>query len=74
MIHINLKEKALVSSETGKLVRPECFDSLVIYHAYLVGRNHAAFAQKMLQEVFAGSQYISKMVLLAQKNTLDPSA
>lgn len=67
MILINLKEKALVNSETGDVIRPTCWDSLVPYHAYLVGRGHPGPAQSMLEKVFAGEKVITKMIELAQK-------
>lgn len=70
MIHLNNKEKALVHSETGEIVRPRCYDDLSAYHSYLVGRKHYQAAQSMLQEVFKGEKVISKMIAASQKRGL----
>jgi hypothetical protein len=61
MIHLNVKEKCLVSSETGEILRPECIDDLIAYHAYLK-KDDELVAQSMLQDVFNGEKVISKMV------------
>lgn len=67
MIRINLKEKALVNSETGDIVRPTCWDTLIPYHSYLVGRGHPGPAQSILEKVFDGEKVISKMTENYQK-------
>lgn len=67
MILINQNEKALVDSISGDIVRPSCFNSLSPYYSYLVGRGHAEAGQRMLQEVFKGEKYITKMIENAQK-------
>lgn len=68
MILINEKEQALVDSTTGNIMRPECFQTLVAYHSYVVSKGHNESAQRMLQEVFNGTKYISKMIENAQKH------
>jgi hypothetical protein len=68
MIHINRKEKALVNSENGDIIRPTCWDDLLSYHHYLIGRDKSNAAQILLQRVFAGERVISKMVEQAQKH------
>lgn len=61
-ILINLKEKMLIDSETGDVVRPSCWETLIPYHSYLCGRNHAAMAQNVLRQVFSGERFITKMI------------
>jgi len=68
MIHINQKEKALVDSETGMIVRPSCFDTLIQYHSYLIGRGHPVPAQSLLKQVFNGEKVITKMIENSQKH------
>lgn len=71
MIIINNKEKALVDSLTGNIVRPTCFDTLAQYYSYLVSKGHYEPAQRMLQEVVKGENFISKMIDNAQKHNID---
>ena len=68
MIHINAKERALVNSETGEVIRPSCYDTLVQYISYLEGRSHPRMAQDVLNRVFEGERVISKMVENSQKH------
>jgi len=70
MIHINLKEQALVNSETGEILRPSCWVDLIAYHNYLISRDKKSAAQSMLQEVFKGEKVISKMIAAVQKHGL----
>lgn len=70
MIHVNIKERALVNSETGEIVRPTCWDDLIAYHLYLISRKHGQAAQSILQEVFRGERVISKMITASQKRGL----
>ena len=62
MIKVNLKEKCLVDCNTGEIYRPECWETLVVYHAYLVSKKYIQDADKLLEDVFAGKKVISKMV------------
>ncbi len=68
MIHINLKEKCLVNSENGDIVRPTCWDHLAPYHSMLCGRGHKAAAQSLLEDVFRGEKVITKMIEKHQKH------
>ena len=61
MIHLNTKEKCLVNSEDGEILRPECIDDLIAYHAYLKKYDELV-AQAMLQDVFNGEKVITKMI------------
>ena len=61
-ILIDPKHKALVDSKTGKSMKPSCFDDLIAYHAYLLGR-HPKQANQMLKDVFGGEKVMSNMVL-----------
>ncbi len=66
-ILVNQKERALIDSETGIIVRPACFDTLVPYHSYLVGRGHSTMANEVLKRVFDGEKFISKLIDNYQK-------
>lgn len=68
MIFVNLKEKCLVDSLTGNIYRPECWETLSAYYAYLVEKGHSDYAQHILQKVIKGEKYISKMI---EKTNLD---
>ena len=68
MIHINHKEKALVDGNTGEIVRPHCWDTLIPYVNYLEGRAHGSYAQSILKQVMSGEKVISKMIEQAQKH------
>jgi len=67
MIKINEKERALVNCKTGEILRPACWDDLILYHAYLAGKN-AASASVLLDKVFAGEKVMSEMLAFTQQN------
>lgn len=67
-ILINPKEKALIDSVTGELFRPSCWETLIPYHSYLIGRGHPGPAQALLEKVFSGEKVISKMTENYQKH------
>lgn len=64
---LNTKEKALVDSITGDILRPSCFDDLVAYHSYLIGIGKSKEAKTLLKDVFKGEKIISNMVEALQK-------
>jgi len=64
---INEKEKGVVNGDTGEIVRPSCFGDLVVYHSYLLSKQHPQFAQNLLRDVFAGEKVITKMINNSQK-------
>ena len=66
-ILINLKEKCLIDSKTGDIVRPECWDDMVVYYTYLLGSRHHAAAQHLLHDVFDGKKVITKMIMDSQQ-------
>jgi predicted SprT family Zn-dependent metalloprotease len=68
--HLNTDEKAIVSSKTGALVRPKCFDELAAFHSYLLGKGkrHDKEAQQMLKDVFHGRKFISDLIAKSQAN------
>jgi len=70
MIHLNVKEKCLVCSITGEILRPECINDLIAYHAYLK-KDDELVAQSILQDVFNGEKVITKMIEHHHKNTND---
>lgn len=69
-IKINLEEKALVNTKTAQILRPSCFDTLVIYHAYLISTQEHQQADDLLKKVFKGEKVISDMINQAQKRHL----
>lgn len=66
-IKINMKERALVNCKTAELCYPSCFDTLAVYHSYLIGRGRVEEADELLKKVFKGEKVISKMIENAQK-------
>lgn len=70
MIHVNEKEKALVDGNTGEVIRPTCWDTLVPYVSYLKSRGHQQMAQDVLKQVMDGERVITKMIACAQKHDL----
>lgn len=58
---VNYKEKALICSKTGKLIRPSCFDDLMTYHSYLSER-HPKRAKTILKDVLEGKSVITDMI------------
>lgn len=69
MIKIDIENKTLVNTVTGETLRPECFDYLSTYYAYLTDRKHYQVAEKLLEDVFKGEKVISKMIANAQKHS-----
>jgi len=62
VILINQKERALINSESGDVVRPSCYLDLLGYHSYLLGRGLQEQAQQILLSVFEGELVITKMI------------
>ncbi len=69
MILINFKEKVLVDSVTGDIVKPNCWDDLIPYLSYVKNRGHETMAQHLLEEVFKGEKIITKMIQASQKHS-----
>lgn len=69
-ILINQKEQALIDSTTGDIVRPNCWHDLIPYISYIRDRGHTAKAEEILQRVFEGEKFITKMVEASQKRML----
>ena len=66
--HLDHEEKAIVQSETGALVRPNCWIDLLPYHSYLSSKEgRKKEAQMLLRDVFNGEKVISKMIAHSQK-------
>ena len=61
-IFINEKEKCLIDSKTGEIIRPQCYQDLIAYHAYLLSKNRKSCAQSILKDIVAGEKVISKMI------------
>ena len=66
-IEINREGKGLVNTETGEIQRPDCFDTLVLYHAYLLTKGYQDRADEILRRVFKGEKVISDMIKQAQE-------
>ena len=65
-IHINIKERALVDSKTGEIYRPQCFDDLYVYIAYLESTKRKKEAICILKRIIKGERVISDMINKAQ--------
>ena len=65
-IKINTKERALVDTKTAEVLRPNCFDTLAVYHSYLLSRGQTRDADDLLRRVFKGEKVISDMIEQAQ--------
>jgi hypothetical protein len=63
---INEKERCIVKSDTGDVLRPTCINDLIAYHAYLLSRGQDKAAQNMLRDVAKGEKVISKMIAKMQ--------
>lgn len=50
-------------SQTGAIQRPECWQDLVAYYSYLVGRGQIDASQKLLAESMAGRKPITNMLV-----------
>lgn len=61
MIHLNFDEKALVDSETGRIVKVDCFSTLAIMYSYLKQKGHCKAAKALLKDAFNGKKVISEM-------------
>jgi len=57
---LNEKEKCIVRSKDGEIMRPSCIDDVILYHAYLGADSKEA--QHLLKDIFHGEKVISKMV------------
>lgn len=69
-IKVNHKEKALIDVKTGDIVRPSCFDTLMIHDSYLRSKKNHIEADSILKKVFKGEKIISDMIADAQKLNL----
>ena len=65
-IKINHEEKALINTKTAQVLRPSCFDTLVLYHSYLLSKHDQKHADEILKKVFKGEKVISDMIHQAQ--------
>lgn len=70
VIKINFEERALVHTKTAQILRPSCFDTLVVYHSYLESKKMGKEADDLLKKVFAGEKVISDMIEQSQKYNL----
>ncbi len=68
-IHINLKEKALVRSKDGEVIRPSCWYDLISYHSYLIDTSEEKEAKELLKKVFKGEKVISDMIRKNQERS-----
>ncbi|HET8688530.1 MAG TPA: hypothetical protein VFM18_18105 [Methanosarcina sp.] len=65
--HINTKERCLIDGKTGEILRPSCYDDLVMLCAYEGDKD----AQEILRQVFKGEKVITKMVERFQTSHTD---
>jgi hypothetical protein len=66
-IKINLEERALVHSKTAQILRPSCFDDLILLHSYYLSANEQENADELLKKVFKGEKVITNMVKKIQQ-------
>jgi len=66
---INEKEKAIINAKNGDVIRPSCFDDLVLYHNYVLGTDGEKAAMQILKRVVQGEKVISNMVAYLHENT-----
>lgn len=64
---INQKEKCIVNAKNGDIIRPSCFDDLVLYHNYLLSTSGEKHATQILKRVVQGEKVISDMIAYLQK-------
>ena len=60
--HLNIKEKCIVKSSTGEIMRPSCIDDVILYNSYLECYGREKHAQQVLKDIFDGEKVISKMI------------
>lgn len=65
---INEEEKCIVNAKNGKIVRPACYDDLVLYYKYILGSDGEKAASQVLKRVVHGEKVISDMVAYMQNN------
>lgn len=63
---INEKEKCLVNAKNGEIIRPSCFDDLILYHRYVLSAEGEKAAMQVLRRVVHGEKVISDMVKYLQ--------
>lgn len=61
-IFINAEERCLINGKTGEIKRVDCFDSLVLFHSYLLASRHKAAARDLLHDAFKGKKVITELV------------
>jgi rRNA-processing protein FCF1 len=65
-IKMNYKEKCLVNTKTGEIIRPDCIQDLMQYHAYLIATGDDELAKQVLKNVAKGERVISDMLAASQ--------
>ena len=61
-IHINLEERCLVDGKTGEIKYLDCFESLAIFHSYLLSSRHHNAANDLLHDAFRGKKVITELI------------
>jgi hypothetical protein len=60
--NIKYGDVIIFDAETGAIQHPVCWQDLLAYYNYLVGKGNIGEAQKLLAESIAGKKPISKML------------
>lgn len=64
----NHEDRSITDVQSGKTITPSCFNDLAPYVAYLCGRGHNNYAERIIGDVFRGELVISKMIANSQKH------
>lgn len=59
---INEKERCIVNAKNGDIIRPACFDDLILYYNYVQSTDGEKAATQLLKRVSQGEKVISDMV------------
>jgi len=62
--------KSILEVETGTQIPVSCYDDLVPYFAYIVGKDGKKAGQMMLHNVFVGEKVMADLVRVAQTRVI----
>jgi len=59
---INEIERCVVNGKTGEILRPSCYDDLILYHKYILGQQGEKEASNLLKRVVEGEKVMTNMI------------
>lgn len=62
-----INEKCIINAKNGEIIRPSCFNDLVLYHNYVLDTDGEKAALQILKRVAQGEKVISDMVEYLQE-------